>query len=87
MLEDRGMSQDSLLRKLLDEEYDRPFVFDDGLTRSLYFSLRYVQSSMRTRDPISLEFAYTRKMVSFLLFQRQARHILMRGLGGGSLAR
>lgn len=87
MLEDRGMSQDSLLRKLLDEEYDRPFVFDDGLTRSLYFSLRYVQSSMRTRDPISLEFAYTRKMMSFLLFQRQTRHILMLGLGGGSLAK
>jgi len=81
------MSQDNLLRKLLSEEYDRPFVFDDGRTRSLYFSLRYVQSSMRTRDPISLEFAYTRKMMSFMLFQRQTRSILMLGLGGGSLAK
>jgi len=87
LLEDRGLTEDSLLRTLLAEEYDRPFVFDDGLTRSLYFSLRYVQSSMRTRDPISLEFAYTRKMMSFLLFQRQTRHILMLGLGGGSLAK
>ena len=87
LLEDRGLTQDSLLRRLLNEEYDRPFVFDNGLTRSLYFSLRYVQSSMRTRDPISLEFAYTRKMMSFLLFQRQTRSILMLGLGGGSLAK
>ena len=74
LLEERGMSQEVLQRKLLQEEYDRPFVFDNGLTRSLYFSLRYVQSSMRTRDPIALEFAYTRKMMSFLLFQRQIRN-------------
>ncbi len=87
VLEERGMSQEVLQRKLLQEEYDRPFVFDNGLTRSLYFSLRYVQSSMRTRDPISLEFAYTRKMMSFLLFQRQTQSILMLGLGGGSLAK
>ena len=53
LLEERGMSQEVLQRKLLQEEYDRPFVFDNGLTRSLYFSLRYVQSSMRTRDPIA----------------------------------
>ena len=87
LLEARGMSQEVLQRKLLQEEYDRPFVFDNGLTRSLYFSLRYVQSSMRTRDPIALEFAYTRKMMSFLLFQRQTQSILMLGLGGGSLAK
>ena len=87
LLEERGMSQEVLQRKLLQEEYDRPFVFDNGLTRSLYFSLRYVQSSIRTRDPIALEFAYTRKMMSFLLFQRQTQSILMLGLGGGSLAK
>ena len=87
LLEESGMSQEVLQRKLLQEEYDRPFVFDNGLTRSLYFSLRYVQSSMRTRDPIALEFAYTRKMMSFLLFQRQTQSILMLGLGGGSLAK
>ena len=87
LLEDRGMASDVLLRKLLLEEYDRPFVFDNGLTRSLYFSIRHVQSCMRTRDPVSLEFAYTRKMMSFLLFQRQTRRIMMFGLGGGSLAK
>lgn len=87
LLEERELSPETLLTTLLAEEYDRPFVFDNGLTRSLYFSLRYVQSSMRTRDPISLEFAYTRKMMSFLLFQRKTRHILMLGLGGGSLAK
>ena len=87
LLEDRGMTTTALLRSLLAEDYDRPFVFDDGFTRSLYFSLKYVQSSMSTRDPISLEFSYTRKMMGFLLFQRQTRSILMLGLGGGSLAK
>lgn len=87
LLEERGMAPEVLLNKLLAEEYDRPFVFDDGRTRSLYFSLDYVQSSMRTRDPIALEFAYTRKMMSFLLFRHQTRSILMLGLGGGSLAK
>jgi spermidine synthase len=42
---------------------------------------------MRTSDPIALEFAYTRKMMSFLLFQHRTRNILMLGLGGGSLAK
>ena len=87
LLEDRDKAPAVLLRNLLAETYDRPFVFDNGITRSLYFSLRYVQSTMRIRDPISLEFAYTRKMMSFLLFQQHAQRILMLGLGGGSLAK
>jgi spermidine synthase len=87
LLEERGMAPAVLLNNLLCDEYDRPFVFDDGQTRSLYFSLEYVQSSMRTSDPIALEFAYTRKMMSFLLFQHRTRNILMLGLGGGSLAK
>src|ERR1035437_2041812 len=87
LLEDRDLTPEELLTKLLSEDYDRPFVFDDGNTRSLYFSLRYVQSTMRTSDPTSLEFAYTRKMMSFLLFQEKTRSILMLGLGGGSLAK
>lgn len=87
LLEDRDWTPEVFLRNLLSETYDRPFVFDNGVTRSLYFSLRYVQSTMRTRDPVSLEFAYTRKMMSFLLFQPQPRNILMLGLGGGSLAK
>jgi len=87
LLENRDIAPELLLKNLLEDEYDRPFVFDDGNTRSLYFSFRYVQSSMRIRDPINLEFAYTRKMMSFLLFQQQTRQILMLGLGGGSLAK
>lgn len=86
-LEDRDLTSEVLLDNLRSEDYDRPFVLDDGETRSLYFSLRYVQSAMRTRDPISLELAYTRKMMSFVLFQPQTRNILMLGLGGGSLAK
>jgi spermidine synthase len=42
---------------------------------------------MRLSDPTALEFAYTRMMMSFLLFVHQPQHILMLGLGGGSLAK
>jgi len=87
LLEDRNMTQDALLNSVFSGTYDRPFVIDDGLTRSLYFSLKYVQSTMYTRDPIRLEFAYTQKMMSFMLFQHETRNILMLGLGGGSLAK
>ncbi|MBK7416737.1 MAG: fused MFS/spermidine synthase [Dechloromonas sp.] len=42
---------------------------------------------MRVSKPNSLELAYTRKMMSFLLFQPHPKSILMLGLGGGSLAK
>lgn len=87
LLDERGMAPEEILGDLLTENYDRPFVFDNGTTRSLYFSLKYVQSSMCTRDPVRLEFAYTRKMMGFLLFRNQTQRILMLGLGGGSLAK
>lgn len=87
LLEDRQWAPERLIRKVLLDTYDRPYIFDNGITRSLYLSSRYVQSTMRTRDPIALELAYTRKMMSFLLFQEQTRNILMLGLGGGSLAK
>ncbi|MDD2742487.1 MAG: fused MFS/spermidine synthase [Rhodocyclaceae bacterium] len=46
-----------------------------------------MQSAMRVSKPNSLELAYTRKMMSFLLFQPNPKSILMLGLGGGSLAK
>lgn len=87
LLEDRDLDPGELLNNLLSDEYDRPFVFDNGLTRTLYFSSKYVQSRMLNCDPISLNLAYTRKMMGFLLFKHQPRNILMLGLGGGSLAK
>jgi spermidine synthase len=65
----------------------RPFIIDSAGERHLLFSSANVQSSMRFDDPYALVIAYTRKMTAFLLFLPEPRHILMIGLGGGSLAK
>src|SRR5690606_15673673 len=44
-----------------------------------------VQSSMSLLNPYALEFEYTRLMMGFLLFDPDPAHMLMIGLGGGSL--
>lgn len=44
-----------------------------------------VQSSMSLLNPYSLDIEYTRLMMGFLLFNSNPEHILMIGLGGGSL--
>jgi spermidine synthase len=67
--------------------YGKPFILDDGKQRQLYFSLRYVQSAMRVNAPTALDLAYTRKMMAFLLFCPNPRHLMIVGLGGGSLAK
>lgn len=67
--------------------YDRPFIVDDSGIRNLFFTIDAIQSSMRLDDPRALISAYTRKMMAFLLFNPAPRHILMIGLGGGSLAK
>lgn len=67
--------------------YGKPFIIEDDQTRRLHFSLRLIQSSMRICDPSALDFAYTRKMMAFLLFAPNPDHVLMVGLGGGSLAK
>jgi spermidine synthase len=64
-----------------------PFILDTAGTRHLYFDLRSVQSSMRLEEPDALVTAYAQKMMAFLLFNRAPRHILMIGLGGGSLVK
>jgi spermidine synthase len=65
----------------------RPFIIDHAQTRSLFFSLDAIQSAMCVDDPEALLAAYTRKMMAFLLFTPAPRHVLMVGLGGGSLAK
>lgn len=64
-----------------------PFTFDYGDMRTLHFDERFIQSAMRISQPDDLLLSYTRAMMGFLLFQPQPRHILMIGLGGGSLAK
>jgi len=87
LLEPAGSYGPELSRQLLDGTYDKPFILDCGALRFLHFDLDKVQSLMRCDDPDALCLRYTRKMMSFLLFNPQPRRILILGLGGGSLAK
>jgi spermidine synthase len=88
LLEPCGSRKEDIRERLFNGEYNKPFVMDDGETRSLYFSYYGgVQSSMKISEPFALDVAYTRKMMAFLLFKPQPENILMLGLGGGSLAK
>lgn len=73
--------------QLLRESKGRPFVFNEGNIRSLHFEERYVQSAMWVSAPTALVLNYTRVMMNFRQFVSSPQHILMIGLGGGSLAK
>lgn len=62
-------------------------VLDEGAYRSLYFDNQMTQSRMALAHPLWLILPYTRHMLAALLFNNHPRHILMIGLGGGSLAK
>ncbi len=87
LLEPDDCDRQAIVHQILRGIYGKPFVIEEGDSRSLYFSRALTQSGMRISDPIALEFAYTQKMMSFLIFVHQPQHILMLGLGGGSLAK
>ena len=65
----------------------KPFAFDHGDLRTLHFDEKFIQSAMRISAPDALLLSYTQAMMAFLLFNPEPRHILMIGLGGGSLAK
>lgn len=71
----------------LSLQHTRPFVLDDGASKSLHFTLGELQSRMRLDNPCGLEVDYTRTMMGFLLFNPSPAHIGMIGLGGGSIAK
>ena len=87
LLEPAGSCAPDLGKRLLEGTYDKPFILDQGALRFLQFDLERVQSLMRRDDPDALCLRYTRKMMTFLLFNPQPRRILIVGLGGGSLAK
>jgi spermidine synthase len=87
LLESAQSDPDVLCAQIVTGCYDKPFIIEDERTRRLYFSLGLIQSSMHIDDPFALDFAYTRKMMAFLLFVPDPAHVLMIGLGGGSLAK
>lgn len=64
-----------------------PLVITCGDRRTLEFVPGDVQSEMRLSQPWALVLAYTRAMMCFALFVPRPRHIVMVGLGGGSLAK
>jgi spermidine synthase len=64
----------------------KPLVRTEGDRRTLEFTPGDIQSEMRLSRPGALVLAYTRAMMCFALFVPRPRHILMVGLGGGSMA-
>lgn len=56
----------------------------DGV-RALHIDSSTVQSAMRVKAPYDLELAYSRGIMTFLLFRREVRDVLVIGLGGGSI--
>ncbi|MGZ8288641.1 MAG: fused MFS/spermidine synthase [Telluria sp.] len=64
-----------------------PLVATRNGRRTLEFRPGDVQSEMLLSDPAALLLAYTRAIMCFALFAPRPRHILMVGLGGGSLAK
>lgn len=85
--EPEGKNRQLLVRQLMDGIYPKPFVMDDGKVRRLHFSLKLCQSEMRIEAPDELAIAYTRAMMGFLLFQSIPKHVVIIGLGGGSLTK
>jgi spermidine synthase len=88
VLKPAGAAPAVLCRQLRADSYDKPFLIEDGKYRAMYFSINgSTQSEMRIDDPDALVNGYTRKMMAFLLFRPRPQHILMIGLGGGSLVK
>jgi spermidine synthase len=67
--------------------YPPPLVATRGDRRTLEFMPGNVQSEMRLSRPSALVLSYSRAMMCFALFVPRPRHIVMVGLGGGSLAK
>lgn len=70
-------------------EFAIPWLFERGVVRILQkrggVKRDATQTAMLLKDPEALVAPYMRKMMSFLLFNAAPTHILMIGLGGGSL--
>jgi spermidine synthase len=71
----------------LPKSLTRPYIFDTPFERRMHFTGDATQSAMSLADPDALICQYTRKMMAFLLFNPNPKHIVMLGLGGGSLAK
>lgn len=66
-------------------ELKQPYIFETLFERRLHFTNDATQSAMLLADPDALIAQYMRKMMAFLLFCPNPEHVVMIGLGGGSL--
>ena len=82
-----GANPGELSKRAWRNELERPYIFDSLFERRLHFTNDATQSAMLLSDPHALIAQYTRKMMAFLLFNPNPEHIVMIGLGGGSLAK
>jgi spermidine synthase len=83
-----GENPEAALEVLADREgMSRPYIFETPYERRLHFTQDATQSAMSLLEPDSLIAPYTRKMMAFLLLNPNPRHVVMVGLGGGSLAK
>lgn len=80
-------SAEEARRRLVTNELKQPYILETPSERRLYFTPDAVQSAMSLDEPDTLMLNYTRKMMSFLLFNPNPWLIVMLGLGGGSLAK
>jgi len=64
-----------------------PRLHQNSQTVTLSFEGTLIQSCMRLADPDDLVLDYTRTMMGALLFNPRPAHVLMIGLGGGSLVK
>lgn len=67
--------------------HSKPLVRTEGDRRTLEFTPGDIQSAMRLSRPHALVLSYARAMMCFPLFVPHPGHILMVGLGGGSMAK
>lgn len=82
-----GLSIEEVRQLLKDGELIQPYIIDTDFERRLHFTRDAVQSIMSLDQPDALVVAYTRKMMAFLLFNPNPNHIVMVGLGGGSMSK
>jgi len=87
VLESADSCRNTIWERLFDGSYSKPFIVDSAFTRFLHFDFDAVQSAMDLKQPERLCLAYTRKMMTFLVFNRAPSRILILGLGGGSIAK
>jgi spermidine synthase len=71
----------------MNNKYVAPFIYEEVNSKSLHFTINQLQSKMSKASPNVLKVEYTKTMMGFLLLNRRPNHIVMIGLGGGSLAK